>query len=79
MKEKYKFDRDKWKSKVIETYPGVSDKYYLLLDDQIILMLLKNDLKETNLSYQQIQTRYNISQKKARSMKFIAVNVRQQN
>lgn len=46
----------------------------LLTDQQILVLLVNEDLKDKNLSYQQIQNKYGISYQTARTIKFIVVN-----
>jgi phosphatidate phosphatase PAH1 len=67
-------DRSKLIRDLSEKLPTLKVKYELLTDEQIIILLLNEELKTINLSYQQIQIKYSVSQAIARKLKFIVVN-----
>jgi hypothetical protein len=71
---KTNIDREKLIRDLSEKLPNLKVDYNLLTDEQIIILLLNEDLKTTNLSYQQIQVKYSVTHWAARRIKFIVVN-----
>jgi hypothetical protein len=66
--------RQRLLEKVKTALPGLTVDLRLLTDEQIIILLLNEDLKSGNLSYQQIEIRYSVSRAIARKLKFIVRN-----